>query len=462
MCIGRIIVVIICIECFCGSSHGIFQQTSSRVQRSLTPLEKPQLSICCPPGKFMASSEYVVCASKTSKPVYDPEIPQIFREDLKPSAIGPTDFQRIYRIPCDDRMYELSSEAPSFDVFYLLEDGRIFLNNSKDKAPDEFLGIDDYCFSSWMGENGTHTRILACLSTFEMQDFPFLYAISLAFPMPFLIVTFLVYACLPVLRNIHGMILMAYVASLFLAYGGITLMRLEVVDPRHSPMGCTFLAFFNYLWLMSSFFWLNVMCFDIWLTFRSSRTRQGSVKQCKKAECRKFTGYAIYAWGCPSILTIICLMMDFMPGFFDEYLSPSFGEFTCWFQDDISESIFLYCPMAITVMCNISLFISTTIKILRQKRETASQLERKDSRRHDDKQWFNLYLKLFIIMGVTWSMDIIGWLLGTESPWVRYVADGINGIEGVMIFIIFVCKNKIKRLLMKRFKCGEASAPRAV
>ncbi|XP_063973112.1 G-protein coupled receptor Mth2-like isoform X2 [Diachasmimorpha longicaudata] len=414
----------------------------------------------------MSSARYMNCISKTSKPVYDVEIPRIFQSNQKLSMKKPEDFHRRYKIPCNEHMYLLTTETAELDMFYLVEDGRLGLNNSKYEEEDEFLEIDEYCFSSWMGKNGTHTRILACYSVFQMEDFPFLYAISLAFPMPFLIVTFAVYACLPVLRNIHGMILMAYVASLFLAYGGITLMRLKVFDPEKSPVACTFLAFFDYLWFMSSFFWLNVMCFDIWLTFRnssqSSQSRQGSVKQCKKEERRKFIMYAIYAWGCPLILTIICLMMDFMPDFYDEYFSPSFGEFSCWFQDELSESLFLYCPMAITVICNICLFISTTVKILRQKRETASQLQRKDSQRHDAKQWFSLYLKLFVIMGVTWSMDIIGWLLSMEGPWVRYVTDAINGVEGVLIFVIFVCKDKIKRHLIKRFTGREPNGPRAV
>ncbi|XP_011307301.1 probable G-protein coupled receptor Mth-like 3 isoform X2 [Fopius arisanus] len=401
----------------------------SRMRRSLSPRRKPNIAICCSPGYFMSDSTSMNCSSKTSKPIYDVEIPQIYRKDLKPSEKKPDIFERIYRMPCENHFYELSSDSDTLEAFYLLEDGRVFVDLSEEEMPDEYMGIDDYCFASWMGDNGTRTILITCHAPYEMQDFPLL--------------------------NIHGMILMSYVFSLFWAYGGITVMRLKIISIDKYSRFCTFLGFFNYLWFMSSFFWLNALCFDIWLTFRSARSMEGSIK--RRTERRKFIFYTIYAWGCPSILTIICLILDFSPSMMDSIFSPRFGEYSCWFQGDVSESLYLYCPMALTVICNVSLFISTTIKILRHKRETANQLERNDSHRHEDKQWFNLYLKLFVIMGITWSMDVVGWLLGSQSIWLRYITDGIASVEGVLIFIIFVCKDKIRRHLMKRFNCQQSN-----
>lgn len=67
---------------------------------------------------------------------------------------------------------------------------------------------------------------------------------------------------------------------------------------------------------------------------------------------------------------------------------------------------------------------------------------------------FNLYLKLFIVMGINWSMEIISWACEDRLPkYVWYITDLANTLQGVIIFIIFVWKDKIKRLLMKRFGC---------
>lgn len=64
---------------------------------------------------------------------------------------------------------------------------------------------------------------------------------------------------------------------------------------------------------------------------------------------------------------------------------------------------------------------------------------------------FNLYLKLFIVMGINWSMEIISWLCKGTPEYVWYVTDLANTLQGVIIFIIFVWKPKIKRLLLQRF-----------
>lgn len=62
-----------------------------------------------------------------------------------------------------------------------------------------------------------------------------------------------------------------------------------------------------------------------------------------------------------------------------------------------------------------------------------------------------LYLKLFIVMGVNWSAEIISWAVDSktsESLW--YVTDIGNALQGVLIFLIFVCKKRVLVLLNKK------------
>lgn len=68
---------------------------------------------------------------------------------------------------------------------------------------------------------------------------------------------------------------------------------------------------------------------------------------------------------------------------------------------------------------------------------------------------FNLYLKLFIVMGIKWSIKIISWIFESLPSWVWYLTDLTNTLQGLIIFIIFVWKEKIKRLLLKRFGCQD-------
>jgi hypothetical protein len=58
---------------------------------------------------------------------------------------------------------------------------------------------------------------------------------------------------------------------------------------------------------------------------------------------------------------------------------------------------------------------------------------------------------LFILMGVTWSMEVISFAVG-GSYVVWYIFDVLNIFTGVFVFIIFVCKKKVWKMLKKKFK----------
>lgn len=59
------------------------------------------------------------------------------------------------------------------------------------------------------------------------------------------------------------------------------------------------------------------------------RSLHGSVKQ---RERKKFIMYSIYAWGCASTLTTVCMIMDLVPGIPENVIRPEFGKGSCWFN----------------------------------------------------------------------------------------------------------------------------------
>ena len=65
---------------------------------------------------------------------------------------------------------------------------------------------------------------------------------------------------------------------------------------------------------------------------------------------------------------------------------------------------------------------------------------------------FLLFLKLFFGMGFIWTFDIISGLIGddvvAEHHW--YFTDCLNMLQGVYIFIIFVCKRNVFKVIFKR------------
>lgn len=62
---------------------------------------------------------------------------------------------------------------------------------------------------------------------------------------------------------------------------------------------------------------------------------------------------------------------------------------------------------------------------------------------------FNLYLKLFIVMGINWAMELVSFAL--EGPkYIWFVTDFGNTLQGLLIFLIFVWKRRILRLLNQK------------
>lgn len=65
---------------------------------------------------------------------------------------------------------------------------------------------------------------------------------------------------------------------------------------------------------------------------------------------------------------------------------------------------------------------------------------------------FYLYLKLFVVMGVICLADVINGLWQEDIPqFIGILLDLPSSLQGVNIFVIFVCKKKIWKLLSGRF-----------
>ncbi|XP_053592814.1 G-protein coupled receptor Mth2 isoform X1 [Microplitis demolitor] len=367
--------------------------------------------------------------------------------DLKNTSGLSNNFKIIKNMICPYGMYRLEPERYTDDEFIIFSNGSL-------KTTEIILSQSEYCID-W-NENLNNIIVIVChIPQSEDQEFDnpiktIVHPIGVMISIPFFAATLFVYAVIPELRNLYGITLMCYVGCIFGAYSFLVASRLIY----YGHFLCVLIAFVIHFSFLASFFWLNVMCFDIWWTFGGFRALQGSIKQ---RERKKFIIYSSYAWGCAGILTGICLIMDFHPSIPSSFIRPQFGEQSCWFTTDAAKAIYFYGPMGMTVICNIILFISTAIKIVNHKKETAHHLKGIDSHRHDDnKQWFNLYLKLFIVMGINWSMEIISWLCKDAPDYVWYVTDIANTLQGLIIFIIFVWKDKIKRLLLKRFGCKDS------
>ncbi|XP_055295019.1 G-protein coupled receptor Mth2-like isoform X2 [Sitodiplosis mosellana] len=259
--------------------------------------------------------------------------------------------------------------------------------------------------------------------------------ISMILSVPFLIATFLVYIYLPDLhRNLHGKCFLCYLILQALCFIFEILSYHKTIDLMWEPV-------IIYLFL-SAFQWLNVTAFDAWCTFRNVN------KTNKSAETKRFILYMLYASLSPFLLNIFQLFSDILKSV---NVDPD--------KVDELEVAGFICT---TFTLNIIFFILTALKICQVKKEMYKLTSQEDSSRHQTKfntakGNFRMYLRLFIVMGMTYSISGISYLINTKfSEWTEIILS----LQGVWIFILFILKPRVFGLIKKRWEGTNGSSPK--
>jgi len=66
-----------------------------------------------------------------------------------------------------------------------------------------------------------------------------------------------------------------------------------------------------------------------------------------------------------------------------------------------------------------------------------------------DQTLFYLYLKLFVIMGLTWIFGFIAAFARVQFLWYPFIV--FNGLQGAFIFVMFDMKRKIGYMLWDKY-----------
>lgn len=83
----------------------------------------------------------------------------------------------------------------------------------------------------------------------------------------FLIITLVIYGCIPSLQNLNGKCLLCYLATL--AFGYTILSGVQLNSSNYmQPLLCDSVGYLVYFTLFSAFLWLSVINFDLWLNLQ--------------------------------------------------------------------------------------------------------------------------------------------------------------------------------------------------
>ncbi|KAG8239841.1 hypothetical protein J437_LFUL011467 [Ladona fulva] len=410
-------------------------------------LSKPCIRKCCQKDEAMDYDSLACLPHEDPWPWFQPNVPADPEYNIRVENFN--HFGLIVGNYC--RGYVLEPPIyPDEDKFYInFTDGTLAMPLKNRSG----MGVDRYCLE-YVPKNHSYLPYV-CFRQLGLKAPPLdpcvkwryiLYPIGMSISVFFLLISLLVLALLPDMQNLHGKCLMCHIASFICAY-----IFLSVVQSKGHELSinvCVTYGFIIYFSLLCTFFWLNIMCVDICVAFSSLQLIQGNGKE---RELKKFLIYFSYAFGLPLVITGITVFIELYPYIPATMLKPNFKK-TCWFHSAESRRAYFVFPVGIIVLCNAILFLLTAFSIWKAKKETLA-IHANNSKRHnnkEDKNRFKLYIKLSVVMGLSWVMEIISWLAGGSlCYWI--VTDLINTLQGAFIFIIFTCKKKVRRKLIGRY-----------
>lgn len=238
----------------------------------------------------------------------------------------------------------------------------------------------------------------------------------------------------PRLRNLAGKNLAALSATLLVSY---SLFIISMFSQSNKTF-CYTIALLLYYTFLSSFFWMNIISFDIWWTLNNSK----HFILAEGKQTIRFLSYSIYSFGLPGIALVITVLLDLLePSGFPKDCLPYFGKFVCWFGQRKSLLIFFAFPMVVLMACNMVCFCGS-LYIIKSTQQLTVNIRSCSLYINQ----FRLYASLSITMGLTWITGIIAGCIQIEAAWYIFIL--LNTLQGVFIFGLFSCRKVIWQSLM--------------
>ncbi|XP_068203869.1 G-protein coupled receptor Mth2-like isoform X2 [Palaemon carinicauda] len=371
--------------------------------------------------KCCQENEYYNDEGCQSYPNYSSPLPSFYDVQTLNPVGKPQDLAVVYGAPLCKETYLMNQ-----DEFKVLQNGGLYSAAFPEPYPPT-----KYCVESEKGD-GFNMAVVCMVKDLchELQQSfqPYLVLLSAIF----LGITLCVYLCIPEMHaKVHGKCVSSHVSALFIAF--LTLFAVHQFSKKADDIGCKFMASVMQFSFLAAFFWLNVMCFDIWWTLRSMRLGPEPSEQTKV----RFRLYSLYSWGLPLVITAITAIIDSLPEDIN-VIRADFGKNTCWFDShggDKAIFLYFYGIILVLIIANIFFFFHVMYLLLVQQHNSILEKTRKQNW-----QRLCLYAKLFMIMGITWLAEVVSWQYGDCRAWI--VTDVVNGLQGVLIFLIYVCKKK--------------------
>lgn len=177
------------------------------------------------------------------------------------------------------------------------------------------------------------------------------------------------------------------------------------------------------------------------------------------------------------MITVLVYCADVSSVIPNEYKIGMGTQETCFTRASKTvEAIYVYVPITLMLIANTAFYCVTAYRIyqvqktsqaFRRSSNVPSKFELDRFRSVEvsfDNRFlkitfsarFSLYFRLFIIMGATWIIEILSWAFLRQNDLISailHVSDVLNCVQGILIFIMFVWTEKVKKMIARKL-CG--------
>jgi len=268
----------------------------------------------------------------------------------------------------------------------------------------------------------------------------------------FTLITIIFYLTVGSLRKtLFAKITLGFLINVFICYLLLAInYNLQLSDNAKNFLlgsdACKVLGYFTHHTFIAFFFWMTAMAFNIaksLSTMKIVRNTESSLKS--------FLMYFLFAQGIPIVFTIFIVLMDSIKP--KDAPLPNVGEFSCFIGSEFvpgksffqtSEFLYYYLIVLAIITFNIVCFLVTAFNLSRHWR---AMKDIQTTSCSDGLEHFTIIIKLSVIMGVPWILDVISaalqYSLGSQIFSVRVALDILNLLTGILIFLSLICKPSV-------------------
>lgn len=277
------------------------------------------------------------------------------------------------------------------------------------------------------------------------------------------------FSILPEMRNLSGKNLASLATYLLVGYTCFLTRHLAPFWLNDSPVICKVIGITMYHTFISSFTWSAILSFDVW---RSLNLASTELRLATGSQNVRFTIYSLVSIFISSTVTLIVVTKSLSPSTLPMLPTASFNPPVCWFSSSSSLITYFIIPVTVILVFNccffasISLLLTSAAKVTSATFNKSKQVKKASSSSsstgssttavhastssatHSIQNDSKLYLKLSILMGLTWILGLIGTLVPNALIWLLFIL--LNTTQGLFIFCSFTLTEKVKRGLNDR------------